>query len=122
MWGFSICFICDSCVRWLCDACVWLLLAGIASYFRVSVAESAAPVTCPIRCPDRVHRIKNRAVRLVPQCSDFLEKDLTHFGILSLFPFENGDKIAADGEAGRVKIAISVSSQSPYQYVFALVS
>jgi hypothetical protein len=59
-------FICDLCVRWLCDTCVRLLLSGIASYFRVSVAESAAPVTCPMRCPDRVHRIENRAVRLVP--------------------------------------------------------
>jgi hypothetical protein len=85
-------FICDLYVRWLCDACVRLLLAGIASYFRVSVAESAAPVL-GFTCPNRVHRIKNRAVRLVPQCPDFLEKVLTHFAaILSLLPLENGDK------------------------------
>jgi hypothetical protein len=30
-------FICDLGVRWLCDACVWLFLVGIASYFRVSL-------------------------------------------------------------------------------------
>ena len=100
-------FICDLCVRWLCDACVRLLLAGIASYFRVSVAESAAPVTAPETCPNRVHRIKNRAVRLVPQCPDFLEKVLTHFAaLLSLLPLESGDKrIATDAEARRVRIS-----------------
>jgi len=86
-------FICDLCVRWLCDACVRLLLAGIASYFRVSVAESAAPVTAPVTCPNRVHRIKNRAVRLVPQCPDFLEKFLTHLAaLLSLLLLESGRK------------------------------
>ena len=69
------------------------------------------------RCTSVIHR----AVRtlFVPQCSDFLEKpNLTHFGILSLFPFENGDKIAADGEAGRVRMFLDnyeAAIQLPHQ-------
>jgi hypothetical protein len=31
--GLVSVFIYDLCVRWFCDACVWILLAGIASYF-----------------------------------------------------------------------------------------
>jgi hypothetical protein len=91
-------FICDLCVRWLRDASVRLLLAGIASYFRVSVAASAAPVTAPVTCPNRVHRIKNRAIRLVPQCPDFLEKVLHFAAILSLLPFEKRVQILREGE------------------------
>jgi hypothetical protein len=68
-------FICDLCVRWLCDACVWLFLVGIASYFRVSLCVSSARfrvprrgptfVTCPNipgRCPHAILRKRHRMV------------------------------------------------------------
>ena len=89
--------ICDLCVRWLCDACFRFLLARIASYFRVSVA---VPVTCPMRCPDIIHRIKNRAVRLVPRVKDFLEKS-TLRDIPTFSSLGNEERVAADGQAGR---------------------
>jgi hypothetical protein len=67
--------------------------------------ESAAPV----RCPDRVHRIKNRAVRLVPRVQDFLKKT-TSSGTLTLPSLGNEDKVAAAGEAGRVRMRRDVVS------------
>jgi hypothetical protein len=47
-------FICDLCVRWLCDACVWLLLAGITSYFRVSRCSVAVECAAPVNVSDEV--------------------------------------------------------------------
>jgi hypothetical protein len=38
--GLVSVFVCDLCVRWFCDVCVWLLLAGIASYFVFDVVDS----------------------------------------------------------------------------------
>ena len=91
--------------------CGWVLCGGWGSIPLVrSLRVSGSRVTCskiPVRCPQIVLRMKSKCtsvfhravrVRFVPYGQDFLE-NLTH---LSLFPFENGDKIAADGEAGLV--------------------
>ena len=90
---------------------VWRM--GLYSFVTIlGLRVSGSRVTCsniPVRCPQIVLRMKSRCtsvvhravrVRFVPHEQDFL-KNLFH---LSLFPFENGDKIAADGEAGRVRM------------------
>ena len=96
----------DLCVRWSCDACVRILLAGIASYFRVShgsvAAESAVVV---VTCPTLIHRIKNRAVRVrfVPRAEDFLKEATLSVGILRPKSVESRP-VDEDGRARKMLI------------------